>query len=81
MPIINSNQASRTGRPASLLLTSARVTEGYRDALFAAAAARGLTPTDFLLIAATDHLVGLGYPVPGVFQAGDLPTPQKDQAA
>ena len=81
MPLIATDQSAGTGRPVALLLTSARVTEGFRDALFAAAAARGLTPTDFTLIAAAGQLSDLGYAVPGVFRAGDFPQPKKERLA
>lgn len=82
MPIIATKQGRNTGRTVQVLLTSARVTEGYRDAVFAAADARGLTPTDFLLIAAAGQLTRLGYSIPGIFRVGDLPDhSSKDQAA
>jgi len=74
------------GSRATVMLVSTTVTSGFRDELFAAAAASGLTPSDFCLIAAAHQLRGRGRRFPGIFKAGDFPdliqpTEQREHAS
>ncbi|WP_378944413.1 hypothetical protein [Mesorhizobium sp. ANAO-SY3R2] len=51
------------------MLTGARVTAGFRAALFEAAGRAGMTPGEFALIAAGEKLRASGRDFPGVFSA------------
>ncbi len=62
-----------------LFLNGARVTSGFRSALFDAANRAGITPNEFVITAAAEKLARSGASFPGVFRAGDAPV--ESQAA
>lgn len=72
MPITTTNQGKETGRRVNVMLTSARVTQAFRDALFLAADKARMTPSDFAIMAAAEKLDADGYEFPGVFFVGDF---------
>ncbi|TPK42629.1 MULTISPECIES: hypothetical protein [unclassified Mesorhizobium] len=73
MPVTATNQGKETGRRVNVMLTSARVTQAFRDALFQAADEARMTPSDFALLAAAEKLLADGsYEFPGVFHPGDI---------
>lgn len=72
MLLFDSNEGQQTGRRVNVMLTGARVTQAFRDALFDAANKARMTPSDFAIQAAAEKLLTDGYDVPGVFHAGDL---------
>ncbi|TPN58635.1 hypothetical protein FJ976_01625 [Mesorhizobium sp. B1-1-9] len=72
-PVITTKQASETSRRVNVLLTSGRITQGFRDALFQAADEARMTPGDFAILAAAEKLAADGnHEFPGVFHAGDI---------
>lgn len=70
--IVADNQNRETGRRVNILLTSPRVTSAFRDVLFEAAEAAGMTPGEYALKAAAEKLVADGRAFSGVFHAGDI---------
>ncbi|QND57877.1 hypothetical protein [Mesorhizobium huakuii] len=56
MTVIDRNHAKETGRRVNVMLTSARVSQGFRDALFAAASKEHMTPSDFAIAAAAEKI-------------------------
>lgn len=72
MPLIDSKNAEPSGRVVSVMLNGGRVTAGFREALFAAAARQGISVNEFVLLAAAEKLAAAGHSFPGVFHAGDL---------
>ena len=64
---------------AQLFLNGARVTSGFRSALFDAANRAGITPNEFVITAAAEKLARSGASFPGVFRRGDLPA-ERDAA-
>lgn len=59
-------------RIVPLTLAGGRVIEGFRDALFDAAAREGVSVNEFAIRAAARELVGRGVRLDGVFRRGDL---------
>lgn len=62
---------SQDERPVQVMLTSARVTSGFREALFSAATRSGVTVSEFALRAAGEKLASAGVHFPGIFERGD----------
>lgn len=60
-----------------LFLNGARVTAGFRAALFDAANRAGITPNEFVISAAAEKLQGSGASFPGVFRADERSIPSK----
>lgn len=60
---------------AQLFLKGARVGADFRDALFDAANRAGMSPNEFVIMAAAEKLAARGISFPGVFRAGDAPAP------
>jgi hypothetical protein len=63
---------SRKKAIVALTLNGGRVTFGFREALFSAAARAGTSVNEFVLRAAGRQLVANGFDVDGVFDPGDL---------
>ena len=64
-----------TSRPehiANLGLNGARVTRGFREALFDAANREGVSVNEFVIVSAAEKLARRGAEFPGVFRRGDL---------
>lgn len=57
---------------ANLFLRGASVTRDFREALFDAANRAGVTPNEFVIVAAAEKLTASGRTFPGVFQARDF---------
>ena len=64
---------SRPTAAVPLFLNGARVTSGFRSALFDAANRAGIPPNEFVITAAAEKLARTGASFPGVFRAGDVP--------
>ncbi|UHD45529.1 hypothetical protein LUX29_21490 [Aureimonas altamirensis] len=62
----------RPTAPVELFLRGARVTSGFRSALFDAANRAGVTPNEFVITAAAEKLARSGASFPGIFRRGDL---------
>jgi hypothetical protein len=56
----------------ALTLNGGRVTFGFREALFAAAARAGTSVNEFVLRSTGRQLVASGYDFDGVFDPGDM---------
>ena len=54
------------------MLNGGRVTSGFREALFDAAARQGISVNEFVLVAAAEKLAAAGHGFPGLFHSGDL---------
>lgn len=65
-------QNNETARPVQVMLTGARVTSGFRSALFAAASRAGVSVNEYVLTAAAEKLQAAGVRFSGVFASGDL---------
>lgn len=74
MTVIASNRDQRADSIVALALSDARVTLGFRTALFDACARAGVTAHEFLLTAGAEKLRAAGADFSGVFRPGDLPT-------
>lgn len=64
-------QNSRDERPVQVMLTGARVTSGFREALFSAASRAGMTVNEYVLRATGEKLASAGVHFPGIFERGD----------
>lgn len=65
--------ATRTpAAPTALRLTGGRVTSGFRNAVFDAAARAGVSVNELILRSAAVELARHGAEFPGVFAPGDL---------
>lgn len=72
MPLLATKQDHQAAHIVAVMLNGGRVTAGFREALFDAAARDGVSVNEFVLQAAAGHLLATGYAFPGVFAAGDL---------
>jgi len=61
-----------------LALNGARITSGFRSALFDAAARRGISVNELVLRAAARKLHESGSEFSGIFQPGDMPEAVED---
>ena len=77
MTVIATKQNKEAERQVQVMLTGARVTSGFRNALFSAAARSGMSVNEFVLRAAGEALARSGANFPGVFERGDI-TPTND---
>lgn len=59
---------------AEVYLRPATVTSSFRESLFDACQREGVTPNEFLLVAAAEKLKAKGRQFSGIFKANDLPT-------
>ncbi|MBO0906531.1 hypothetical protein [Jiella sonneratiae] len=75
---MSDNSHSQAAVP--LFLNGARVTSGFRSALFDAANRAGVTVNEFVISAAAEKLARSGSSFPGVFRAGDLSIPSSEAA-
>jgi hypothetical protein len=59
-------------RLTSVMLSGARVTRGFAEALFDAANRSGMSVNEFVIAAAAERLARQGRQFPGVFHRGDF---------
>lgn len=63
---------SEDARRVPVFLTGAKITEGFRKALFEASSRAGSTPSEFALMAAAEKLISAGHSIPGIFRLDDF---------